>query len=67
MTFDGFTADFTPRLREGWYLRTGTSKAPRGWYVLETGLPTTTAVRRVVALIHPDDIGNIQDLYPEAA
>ena len=62
----GLPVDFTPRLRDGWFIRQGTSKAPRDWFVLEYGLSTTTAVRHVVAVIHPDDIGNVQTLYPEA-
>lgn len=54
------------RLRSGWFLRRGTSKAPRGWYVLEYGLETTTAARDVVACIHPDQLSDTPQLYPEA-
>lgn len=58
--------DTTRALRDGWFLCEGTSKAPRGWFVLEYGLPTTTAVRHVVAIVHPDDLPNLPALYPEA-
>lgn len=61
------TADGTCRtFRAGWYLRQNTTKAPRDWYVLEYGMDTTTATRQTVALVHPDDVRGLPDVYPEA-
>ena len=53
-------------MRQGWYLRAETSRAPRGWYAREYGMHTTTASRQLVAVIHPDDLDNFPNLYPEA-
>lgn len=53
-------------LRPGWFLREGTSKAPRGYLALEYGMETTTATRQLVAAIHPDDLDRVRGLYPEA-
>lgn len=53
-------------MRPGWFLRGGTSKAPRGWFALERGMDTTTAVRHLVAVIAPEDLANLPTLYPEA-
>jgi hypothetical protein len=54
------------KLRPGWFLRHDTTKAPRGWYVLEYGLSTTTAVRMVTGAFPPEDLAYVTSLYPEA-
>jgi hypothetical protein len=56
--------EWEAQLGRGYYVRRGTNKAPRDWYVLERGLPTTTAVRHVLAVA--PSIAELRELEPDA-
>jgi len=53
-----------PEMQDGYFIRRGTSKAPRGFLALEHGLPTTTASRVVIAVARTES--DLRIAHPEA-